>query len=179
MGLKREGVLRRLTYSCSTMNTSFKTLRDYSKTRLEILNQLHDAGIEQEIDLPQIVAVGNQSVSKSSLMETISTLKLSRGSGTVTKHVPNRQRSEPCLTPSTDVQWNFASSTSRISLLSRVKRTRPVSQQFFRLERDLPCNWQCPTSSEMAPREKNYQTRAADSRSQGIRIQRSSQFLVV
>ncbi|KAJ6562382.1 P-loop containing nucleoside triphosphate hydrolase protein [Mycena capillaripes] len=57
------------------MDTFFKTLRDYSKARLDILKQLRDAGIEPEVELPQIVAVGNQSVGKSSLMEAISTFR--------------------------------------------------------------------------------------------------------
>ncbi|KAJ7604371.1 P-loop containing nucleoside triphosphate hydrolase protein, partial [Mycena polygramma] len=67
------------------MNTSFPTLRDFTQARLDILKQLRDAGVQQEIELPQIVAVGVQSVGKSSVMEAISTLKLPRGAGTVTK----------------------------------------------------------------------------------------------
>ncbi|KAJ7616329.1 P-loop containing nucleoside triphosphate hydrolase protein, partial [Mycena polygramma] len=67
------------------MNTSFSTLRDFTQARLDILKQLRNAGIQQEIELPQIVAVGIQSVGKSSVMEAISTLKLPRGDGTVTK----------------------------------------------------------------------------------------------
>ncbi|KAJ7498302.1 P-loop containing nucleoside triphosphate hydrolase protein [Mycena galericulata] len=67
------------------MDTSLKTLRDYSKARLDILKQLRDAKIQQEVDLPHIVAVGVQSAGKSSVIEAISTLKLPRGVGTCTK----------------------------------------------------------------------------------------------
>ncbi|KAJ7637971.1 hypothetical protein DFH06DRAFT_1171068, partial [Mycena polygramma] len=67
------------------MNTSFPTLWDFTQARLDILKQLRDAGVQQEIELPQIVAVGVQGVGKSSVMEAISTLKLPRGAGTVTK----------------------------------------------------------------------------------------------
>ncbi|KAF8210817.1 P-loop containing nucleoside triphosphate hydrolase protein [Mycena galopus ATCC 62051] len=65
--------------------TSHKTLRDYSKAWLDILKKLGDAQIQHEVKLPHLVAVGAQSAGKSSLLETISTLKLPRGVGTCTK----------------------------------------------------------------------------------------------
>ncbi|KAJ6494319.1 P-loop containing nucleoside triphosphate hydrolase protein [Mycena sanguinolenta] len=67
------------------MGTSHKTLRDYSKAWLDILKKLGDAQIQHEVKLPHLVAVGAQSAGKSSLLETISTLKLPRGVGTCTK----------------------------------------------------------------------------------------------
>ncbi|KAJ6631972.1 P-loop containing nucleoside triphosphate hydrolase protein [Mycena sp. CBHHK59/15] len=67
------------------MNNSPKTLRDYSKARLDILKWLRDAKIQHDVGLPHIVAVGTQSVGKSSVIEAISTLKLPRGVGTCTK----------------------------------------------------------------------------------------------
>ncbi|KAJ7214811.1 hypothetical protein GGX14DRAFT_392074 [Mycena pura] len=55
------------------METSHKTLRDYSKAWLDILKKLRDAKIQHEVKLPHLVAVGVQSAGKSSLLEAIST----------------------------------------------------------------------------------------------------------
>ncbi|KAJ6507010.1 P-loop containing nucleoside triphosphate hydrolase protein [Mycena sanguinolenta] len=55
------------------MDTSPKTLRDYSKARLDILERLRDAGIEQEIEPPHMVVAGTQSAGKSSVLEAMST----------------------------------------------------------------------------------------------------------
>ncbi|KAJ7097456.1 P-loop containing nucleoside triphosphate hydrolase protein [Mycena epipterygia] len=93
------------------MNTSLKTLRDYSKARLDILKQLRDAKIQAEVELPCIVAVGIQSVGKSSVIEAISTLKLPRGVGTCTKcPMEFRLEHSPNSTAlSVDITLRFAS----------------------------------------------------------------------
>ncbi|KAJ7689662.1 hypothetical protein B0H17DRAFT_1202115 [Mycena rosella] len=92
------------------MGTSPRTLRDYSKACLDILNRLRDAKIEQEIQLPSIVTVGIQSVGKTSVIESLSTLKLPRGVGTCTK-CPMEFRLEHSTDspPSVDTALRFAS----------------------------------------------------------------------
>ncbi|KAG9012240.1 hypothetical protein FRB90_006763 [Tulasnella sp. 427] len=61
---------------------------DYFKRRrdlLDILKDLHSTGIQNELDLPQIVVIGSQSVGKSSLIESMSGLTLPRDAGTCTR----------------------------------------------------------------------------------------------
>ncbi|KAG8919403.1 hypothetical protein FRC01_001302 [Tulasnella sp. 417] len=61
---------------------------DYFKRRrdlLDILKDLHSTGIQNELDLPQIVVIGSQSVGKSSLIESMSGLTLPRDTGTCTR----------------------------------------------------------------------------------------------
>ncbi|KAG8683673.1 hypothetical protein FRC09_015929, partial [Ceratobasidium sp. 395] len=45
---------------------------------LDLINRLHNTGIQSDIDLPQICVVGSQSAGKSSLIESISGIKLPR-----------------------------------------------------------------------------------------------------
>ncbi|CEL56749.1 hypothetical protein RSOLAG1IB_08051 [Rhizoctonia solani AG-1 IB] len=52
---------------------------------LDLINRLHNTGIQAEIDLPQICVVGSQSAGKSSLIESISGIKLPRATGTCTR----------------------------------------------------------------------------------------------
>ncbi|KAG8948034.1 hypothetical protein FRC04_010076 [Tulasnella sp. 424] len=52
---------------------------------LDILKSLHSTGIQNELDLPQIVVIGSQSVGKSSLIESMSGLTLPRDTGTCTR----------------------------------------------------------------------------------------------
>jgi GTPase SAR1 family protein len=57
-----------------------------SRRRLnEILQALRDCGTEQVIKLPKIVVIGNQSAGKSSLIESISQIKVPRSGGTCTR----------------------------------------------------------------------------------------------
>ncbi|KAG8879139.1 hypothetical protein FRB97_001919 [Tulasnella sp. 331] len=65
----------------SAMNTYTKERREL----LETLNSLHSTGVQNELDLPQIVVVGSQSVGKSSLIESMSGIKLPRDTGTCTR----------------------------------------------------------------------------------------------
>ncbi|KAG9043508.1 hypothetical protein FS837_009468 [Tulasnella sp. UAMH 9824] len=61
---------------------------DYFQKRRDLLNilkSLHSTGIQNELDLPQIVVIGSQSVGKSSLIESMSGLKLPRDTGTCTR----------------------------------------------------------------------------------------------
>ncbi|KAG8994196.1 hypothetical protein FRB94_010067 [Tulasnella sp. JGI-2019a] len=63
-------------------------LDNYSVRRrelLDILSSLHSTGIQQDLDLPQICVIGSQSVGKSSLIESMSGIKLPRDSGTCTR----------------------------------------------------------------------------------------------
>ncbi|KAG9014026.1 hypothetical protein FRB94_000223 [Tulasnella sp. JGI-2019a] len=63
-------------------------MRAYTKKRrelLETLNSLHSTGVQNELDLPQIVVAGSQSVGKSSLIESMSGIKLPRDTGTCTR----------------------------------------------------------------------------------------------
>ncbi|KZV86781.1 hypothetical protein EXIGLDRAFT_774260 [Exidia glandulosa HHB12029] len=52
---------------------------------LKLLAELHGTGIQNLLNLPQIAVVGSQSVGKSSLIESISGIKLPRESGTCTR----------------------------------------------------------------------------------------------
>lgn len=52
---------------------------------LDIANKLHSYGLQHQLDLPQIAVVGSQSVGKSSLIESMSTITLPRASGTCTR----------------------------------------------------------------------------------------------
>ncbi|KAJ7767691.1 P-loop containing nucleoside triphosphate hydrolase protein [Mycena metata] len=112
------------------MDTSLKTLRDYSKARLDILKLLRDAEIHQEVELPHIVAVGIQSVGKSSVNEAISTLKLPRGVGTCTK-CPMEFRLEhstdsPSL--SVDITLRFASDEHNVPFRSNLSDLNEIRQ---------------------------------------------------
>lgn len=51
----------------------------------EVVKTLRNCGTESVIRLPKIVAIGNQSAGKSSLIEAISQIKLPRASGTCTR----------------------------------------------------------------------------------------------
>ncbi|KAJ7244653.1 P-loop containing nucleoside triphosphate hydrolase protein [Mycena haematopus] len=112
------------------MDTSLKTFRDYSKARLDIQKLLRDPEIHQEIEFPHIVAVGIQSVGKSSVNEAISTLKLPRGVGTCTKcpmefrleHGPD----DPSL--SVDITLRFASDEHNVPFRSNLSDLNVIRQ---------------------------------------------------
>ncbi|KAF8161524.1 P-loop containing nucleoside triphosphate hydrolase protein [Crassisporium funariophilum] len=52
---------------------------------LDLVNRLHNTGVQVDIDLPQIAVIGNQSAGKSSLIESISGITLPRAAGTCTR----------------------------------------------------------------------------------------------
>lgn len=52
---------------------------------LDLVNRLHNTGVQADIDLPRIAVIGNQSAGKSSLIESISGITLPRASGTCTR----------------------------------------------------------------------------------------------
>ncbi|KAF9783798.1 P-loop containing nucleoside triphosphate hydrolase protein [Thelephora terrestris] len=52
---------------------------------LELVNRMHNTGVQSDIDLPMIAVVGSQSAGKSSLIESISGITLPRASGTCTR----------------------------------------------------------------------------------------------
>ncbi|KAJ7617206.1 P-loop containing nucleoside triphosphate hydrolase protein [Roridomyces roridus] len=52
---------------------------------LDLVNRLHNTGVQIDIDLPQIAVIGSQSAGKSSLIESISGITLPRASGTCTR----------------------------------------------------------------------------------------------
>ncbi|EGN94811.1 hypothetical protein SERLA73DRAFT_162866 [Serpula lacrymans var. lacrymans S7.3] len=63
-------------------------LEGYAKKRrelLEILNSFHGSGIQTEGDLPRVVALGSQSVGKSTLLWLMSGIMLPRNAGTCTR----------------------------------------------------------------------------------------------
>lgn len=45
---------------------------------LDLVNRLHSTGVQVDIDLPQIAVIGSQSAGKSSLIESISGITVSR-----------------------------------------------------------------------------------------------------
>src|ERR1700730_18162113 len=51
----------------------------------EIIKELRNCGIEEVIQLPKIVVIGNQSAGKSSLIEAISRIKVPRATQTCTR----------------------------------------------------------------------------------------------
>ncbi|KAG8794538.1 hypothetical protein FRC12_023747 [Ceratobasidium sp. 428] len=53
---------------------------------LDTLNSLRAMGFSKELELPNMVCVGSQSVGKSSLIEALSGINLPRQSGTCTRH---------------------------------------------------------------------------------------------
>ncbi|KAG8853986.1 hypothetical protein FRB96_007849 [Tulasnella sp. 330] len=53
-------------------DSAMKTYTNKRRELLETLNSLHSTGVQNELDLPQIVVVGSQSVGKSSLIESMS-----------------------------------------------------------------------------------------------------------
>ncbi|EKM53567.1 uncharacterized protein PHACADRAFT_197992 [Phanerochaete carnosa HHB-10118-sp] len=60
----------------------------YSSARrkmLDLINRLHATGVQADMDLPLISVIGSQSAGKSSLIESISGIKLPRASGTCTR----------------------------------------------------------------------------------------------
>ncbi|KAJ7478755.1 P-loop containing nucleoside triphosphate hydrolase protein [Mycena galericulata] len=95
------------------MDTSLKTLRDYSKARLDILKLLRDAEIQQ-----------------SSVNEVISTLKLPRGVGTCTKCPMEfrleHSRDSPCL--SVDITLRFASDEQNVPFRSNLSDLDEIRQ---------------------------------------------------
>ncbi|KAH9915501.1 P-loop containing nucleoside triphosphate hydrolase protein [Fomitopsis serialis] len=52
---------------------------------LDLINRLHNTGVQRDVDLPVIAVIGNQSAGKSSLIESISGITLPRASGTCTR----------------------------------------------------------------------------------------------
>ncbi|KAJ7443601.1 P-loop containing nucleoside triphosphate hydrolase protein [Mycena galericulata] len=52
---------------------------------LDLINRLHNTGVQADIDLPQIVVIGSQSAGKSSLIESIAGITLPRAAGTCTR----------------------------------------------------------------------------------------------
>ncbi|KAG9308604.1 hypothetical protein JVU11DRAFT_11711 [Chiua virens] len=69
---------------------------------LELVNRLHDTGVQTDIDLPMIAVIGNQSAGKSSLIESISGITLPRSSGTCTR-CPTE-----CKLSHSDAPWKCA-----------------------------------------------------------------------
>ncbi|KAF8586086.1 hypothetical protein K439DRAFT_1652711 [Ramaria rubella] len=60
-------------------------LSEARRHQLDVINRLHNLGAQLDIDIPQIVVIGSQSAGKSSLIESISGIRLPRSSGTCTR----------------------------------------------------------------------------------------------
>lgn len=48
---------------------------------IDLINEISDQGLENELDLPSVVVIGDQSSGKSSILEAISGIQLPRGQG--------------------------------------------------------------------------------------------------
>jgi len=61
----------------------------HGKTRsyLDVVDQMRKDGIEQDVPIPQIAVMGDQSSGKSSVLEALSGIPFPRGSGLVTRCV--------------------------------------------------------------------------------------------
>ncbi|PFH47395.1 hypothetical protein AMATHDRAFT_6772 [Amanita thiersii Skay4041] len=55
------------------------------RNTLDLINKLHNTGVQIDIDLPQIAVIGQQSAGKSSLIESISGITLPRAAGACTR----------------------------------------------------------------------------------------------
>ncbi|KZT33346.1 hypothetical protein SISSUDRAFT_1066199 [Sistotremastrum suecicum HHB10207 ss-3] len=91
---------------------------EHAETRSSLMNligSLHSTGIQREVDLPKIVVIGSQSVGKSSLIESISQIKLPRDSGTCTR-CPMECRLGRALQWSCDIHLRLAFDTDGVPL---------------------------------------------------------------
>ncbi|KAJ7813927.1 P-loop containing nucleoside triphosphate hydrolase protein [Mycena olivaceomarginata] len=61
------------------------SLSQSRRLMLDLVNRLHNTGVQIDIDLPQIAVIGSQSAGKSSLIESISGITLPRAAGTCTR----------------------------------------------------------------------------------------------
>ncbi|KAL0952897.1 hypothetical protein HGRIS_007115 [Hohenbuehelia grisea] len=67
------------------MDLSSSSYASHRKELLTILNQLRAVGAQNDLDLPRITVIGNQSAGKSSLIEAISGIHVPREAGTCTR----------------------------------------------------------------------------------------------
>jgi len=58
---------------------------DRARKLIDLVNNLRAFGAQEDVDLPRIAVIGNQSAGKSSLVEAISRIKVPRASGTCTR----------------------------------------------------------------------------------------------
>jgi GTPase SAR1 family protein len=84
----------------SRLTTSLGHTR-YALLLNKIVNALRRAGCEEVVALPRVVVIGNQSSGKSSLIEAICQIKLSRANGTCTRCPLEIQ-----LSTSNDSKWS-------------------------------------------------------------------------
>ena len=69
--------------SPSKMNTD--TLSDAARPLIDLIDTLRSHGVQQDLPLPQIAVMGDQSAGKSSVLEAISGVPFPRGTGLVTR----------------------------------------------------------------------------------------------
>ncbi|KAF8216858.1 P-loop containing nucleoside triphosphate hydrolase protein [Mycena galopus ATCC 62051] len=67
------------------LGLSNPSLSQGRRLMLDLVNRLHNTGVQIDIDLPQIAVIGSQSAGKSSLIESISGITLPRAAGTCTR----------------------------------------------------------------------------------------------
>ncbi|KAF8419805.1 P-loop containing nucleoside triphosphate hydrolase protein [Boletus edulis BED1] len=79
----------------------------HRKDMLELINRLHDTGVQTDIDLPMIAVIGSQSAGKSSLIESISGITLPRSAGTCTRCPTECKLSHSDLPWSCDIKLHF------------------------------------------------------------------------
>ncbi|KAF8991459.1 P-loop containing nucleoside triphosphate hydrolase protein [Cyathus striatus] len=91
---------------------------------LDLVNKLHNTGVQVDIDLPQIAVIGSQSAGKSSLIESISGITLPRAAGTCTR-CPTE-----CRLARTEGQWKCIISLRRLTDASGQTLGQALIEQF-------------------------------------------------
>ncbi|KAJ7431615.1 P-loop containing nucleoside triphosphate hydrolase protein, partial [Mycena galericulata] len=71
---------------------------------LDLINRLHNTGVQADIDMPQIVVIGSQSAGKSTLIESIAGITLPRAAGTCTRFATDTCPTE-CRLRYSDGPW--------------------------------------------------------------------------
>ncbi|KAJ7149427.1 P-loop containing nucleoside triphosphate hydrolase protein [Mycena crocata] len=106
------------------MATSMHQLSDskYASRRKELLalmSQLRAVGAQEELNLPRIAVIGNQSAGKSSVVEAISGIKVPRDSGTCTRcPMECRLASAPQWSCRISIRHEFDASGKRLPKIS-------------------------------------------------------------
>ncbi|KAK7679580.1 hypothetical protein QCA50_017290 [Cerrena zonata] len=106
----------------SHISASTSHFAERRKEQLLLVKKLRSIGAQADIDLPQIVAIGNQSAGKSSLVEAISGISLPRDPGTCTRAPIECQlsSSEDPWACTVSVRWEFSSDGRRLDQVKTI-----------------------------------------------------------
>lgn len=77
------------TEAFATMTQELKTLNLFDPAQMVMIDKLRELGMGSDVDLPQLVVVGDQSSGKSSVLEAIMDFPLPRNSGLCTRFATN------------------------------------------------------------------------------------------